>query len=80
MISKAAFQETSATERWINGIDSFDPASGIAIIRVAEADAPMGSKVINYAYSWREWNLLTNSEVRLLRVCEHPFEKYQKAE
>lgn len=77
-ISNAAFQGTNRTERWISGIDSFDPTSGVAIIRVAEADAPLNSKTINYVYSWREWNLLTNGEVRLLSICKTPFEKYQQ--
>ncbi|MGI8481198.1 MAG: hypothetical protein ACR2MF_03920 [Chthoniobacterales bacterium] len=76
VISKAAFQGTYPKERWVTGIDSFNPAKGVAIIRVAEADAPVNSKTINYIYSWREWNLLTNGEVRLLRICKTPFEKY----
>jgi hypothetical protein len=28
-------------------------------------------------YSWREWDLLASCEVRVLRVCEEPFEEYE---
>jgi|GEM_PF-2912934 len=78
IISKAAFQGTGPKERWISRIDSFDPASGIATIRVAEADSPINSKNILYVYSWREWSLLTNGEIQLLRICTNPFEQFQE--
>ena len=65
--------------RWVNDINSLNPNSGTAIIKVAEDSAPVtnGSTIaIACVYSWREWNLLTNGEVQLLRVCKDPFEKY----
>ncbi|HMC26328.1 MAG TPA: hypothetical protein VKM56_00900 [Verrucomicrobiae bacterium] len=77
-ISRAAFQGTRPRERWVSEIHSLDAAKGSCIIKVAEGDVPKGSSnVIRYIYSWREWSLLTNGEVRLLRVCANPFEKYQ---
>jgi hypothetical protein len=46
------------------------------IIKVAEGDAPTNAKSVSYAYPWRKWNLLTNAEIRLIRVCTDPFERY----
>jgi len=78
IISQAAFQGASPRRRWVSEVDSLDAAKGTCIIKVAEGDAPEGSSTaIRYIYSWREWSLLTNGEVRVLRVCASPFEKYQ---
>jgi hypothetical protein len=63
----------------VSDINSLNASSGTAIIQVCEDSAPVtkGNTVyIDCVYSWREWNLLTNGEVRLLRVCKEPFEKY----
>jgi hypothetical protein len=30
-------------------------------------------------YSWREWDIATNREVRLLKVCADPFEPFQRS-
>ena len=76
VVSEAAFQAGSPRERWVSQIHSLDAAKGTAIIKVAEGDAPIGSPSIRYVYSWREWSLLTNGEVRLIRTCADPFEKY----
>lgn len=75
-ISRTAFQAGTSRRRWVSEIASFDAGTGIAIIKVAEADAPMNAASISYAYSWREWNLFSNEEVRLLRICEDPLERY----
>jgi len=53
-----------------------DATKGTAIIKIAEGDVPEGSPSIRYVYSWREWSLLTNGEIRLIRTCADPFEKY----
>ena len=63
--------------RWAVERHSLDDAKGTAIIKVAEGDVPEGSLSIRYIYSWREWNLLTNGQVRLIRTCANPFEKYE---
>src|SRR2546430_3401083 len=76
VISQAAFQGASPRTRWVSQIHSLDPVRGTAIIKVGEGDVPAGSSSIRYIYSWREWSLLTNSEVRLIRTCADPFEKY----
>ena len=62
VISQSDFQAGSPRRRWIDGIHSLDATNGIAIIKVAEGDVPEGSPNIQYIYSWREWNLLTNGE------------------
>lgn len=76
VISSAAFQAGSPRRRWVSQIHSLDATKGIAIIKVAEGDVPEGSPSVHYIYSWREWSLLTNGEVRMIRTCINPFEKY----
>ena len=76
VISAAAFQVGSPRRRWVSQIHSLDAAKGTAIIKVAEGDVPEGSPSIHFIYSWREWSLLTNGEVRVIRTCADPFEKY----
>ena len=76
VISQAAFQGGSPRRRWVSEIHSLD-GNGTAIIKVAEGNVTEGSPNIRYIYTWREWNLLTNGELRVLRVCADPFEKYQ---
>jgi hypothetical protein len=79
VISQAAFQAGSARRRWVSDIDSLNSRNGTAVIKVGEESLPLtnGSRAtMNVVYSWREWSLLTNGEVRVLRVCKGPFEKY----
>ena len=76
VISQAAFQAGSPRRRWISEIYSLDPTNGTCIIKVAEGDAPEGAPSVRYVYSWREWSLLSNTEVRVVRVCASPFEAY----
>lgn len=79
IISRAAFQASRPRDRWVSDIHSLNSIDGTAIIKVAEESPPVtnGKTVISDTiYSWREWSLLTNGEVRVLRVCKEPFEKY----
>jgi len=78
VISEAASHCGRPRTRWVSHIHSLDAANGTAIIKVAEGDVPMASPStrIHFIYSWREWSLLTNGEVRLIRTCADPFEKY----
>jgi hypothetical protein len=79
VVSKAAFQFGTTRERWVNDIQSVEGSNGIAIIKVAEESAPISTgsnTTIFCVYSWREWNLVSNREIRTLRVCKDPFEKY----
>lgn len=77
IISQAAFQTGSPRTRWVSQIHSLDATKATATIMVAEGDAPAGSPTVNYIYSWREWSLLTNGEIRVVRVCNSPFETYE---
>lgn len=76
VISESAFQAGSSRKRWVSQIHSLDAAKGTAIMKVAEGDVPDGAPSVRYIYSWREWSLLNNSEVRMIRTCSDPFEKY----
>jgi len=72
VITRQDFQRGSDRRRWIAGIHSFDPVSGHAIIKVAEGNVAFGESDVTYMYSWREWDLLRNQEVRRLRACDAP--------
>lgn len=75
-IDAEEFQRSSQHLRWISEIESLDPNTGHAVIKVAEGDAPEGSKSVSYVYSWREWDLLENEEVRVVRTVQDPFEAF----
>ena len=75
-IDSNAFQKGSKRRRWIADIYSFKAPSGTAIIKVAEADTFMDSGHEVFTYSWREWSLITNLEIRTIRPCHDPFEGY----
>ena len=77
VITREAFQPPSRHRRWVANLHSFDPETGLATIQVAEGDAPVGARSVHYTYSWREWDLELNCEVRLLAVCESPFDPYE---
>ena len=79
VISQSAFQGASPQRRWVNEIAAFDSTTAIGAVKVGEESKPIrnGSSVsISVTYSWREWSLLTNGEVRVVRICKDPFEKY----
>ncbi len=76
VITRDDFQPPSKHRRWVSSLHSFDPDSGLAVIQVAEGDVPVGAPRVHYTYSWREWDLQHNREVRLLAVCKSPFDKY----
>jgi len=77
-ISQAAFQRDCPRRRWVSELYSFNPTNGAAVIKVAEGDKPEGAAAtIHYVYSWREWNLPSNVQVRVLKVCSDPFQKYE---
>jgi hypothetical protein len=61
-ITEAQFQAGTDRRRWLADLDSFDAQSGSVIARIAEGDAPEGSGTIHYKYSWRRWDLNSNTE------------------
>jgi ribosomal protein S18 acetylase RimI-like enzyme len=71
IITQADFQRTGQRSRWISGLHSFDPANGRAVIKVGE-EVPIGRDCKWAAYSWREWELVGNCEVRWLGIGETP--------
>ena len=79
VITEQQFQAGSTRARWVSDLDSFDPKSGNAIIKVAEGNAPTNAtnRSVHFIYSWREWNLLTNREVRFIKTCRDPFDKLE---
>jgi len=77
VITRDTFQPPSRHRRWVANLHSFDPETGRAIIQVAEGDAPVGAPDVHYIYSWREWDLEWNREVRLLALCKSPFDPYE---
>jgi hypothetical protein len=80
VITRTEFERGAEKERWVSELHSFDPASGTAIVKVGEMEVapekagPRGFR--RCLHSWREWSLLNNKEVRLLRRCEDPNESY----
>lgn len=80
VITQSEFQRGSDKQRWVSSLYSFDLATGHTIIKVGENEVPFAEgvpgKVVRCIYSWREWDLLTNREIRLLRICEDPSEPY----
>jgi hypothetical protein len=74
VITREQFQAGSNRRRWISALHSFDPATGHAIIKVAEGDTPIGARKTHFVYSWREWSIPENRELRYLHTCERPFD------
>jgi len=75
VITKADFNAGAINERWITELYSFDPLSGIAVIKVAEM-MPRNTNAGRVTYSWREWNMTNNRQVRIVRMCTEPFEPF----
>jgi hypothetical protein len=75
VITKADFEATSPRRPWVSDIYSIDPSAGSAIIKVAEETPPTNGASV-CIYSWREWSLTSNAEVRVIRVCKEPFEPF----
>ncbi|MDB5978586.1 MAG: hypothetical protein JWR07_5346 [Nevskia sp.] len=76
-ISAAEFEDGSVRARWVNGVHSFDPVLGHAVIRVAEADRPRPTPQLRLHYTWRRWDLLDNREVEKLQLCARPDSEYE---
>lgn len=75
-IRKSDFQRDTQQVRWIREIHCFDPDSGSATIKVAEERPPYSAGTIRVHYSWREWDLVRNKQIRIVQECESPFDKF----
>lgn len=78
VLTQTAFQKGTNHRRWVSTLHSLNAAKGSAILKVAEGDAPEDSPRVTYQYSWREWDIANNKEVRTIRVCSDPFEAFNK--
>ena len=78
VISAAEFQGGAERRRWVNGLHRLDPASGQALIRVAEADRPQPAPQARLHYTWRRWDLLNNREIEKLQLCGRPDADYEE--
>jgi hypothetical protein len=79
LISRRNFErDAPGGRRWVSEIHSIDPEKGRAIIMVAEEKPTDARGSTEGSYSWREWDLNKNEEVRLIRVCKDPGEPYVK--
>lgn len=76
LITQEQFQRGYPWERSVVDIYSINATNGTTIIKVFEDSTTTTNGVTNNGYTWREWNLISNREVRVLRVCTKPFEKY----
>jgi hypothetical protein len=59
--------EKDGTCRFVSDLHSFDARYGSAIIKFGEGYGSV-------TYSWREWDLWSNKEIRTIRVCESPLD------
>jgi hypothetical protein len=76
VITQEDFQR-GAAQRWVNELHSLDPSIGSAIIKVAEGQPPDERGGVSFEYFWREWDLLRNQQIRVLRDCDYPFAPLQ---
>jgi hypothetical protein len=80
LITREAFQAGRSLDRWVSRIGAFDPTNGRAVIKVAEESSTARTNStgvwVDTLYSWREWDLPSNREIRVVRVCKDPFEEY----
>ncbi len=74
VISQDDFQAEHKYRRWVSDLHSFSPVARCAVVQVAEGNRPPGSFSVSYVYSWRRWDLSSNRELAVLRVCKSPFE------
>ena len=75
VITREDFQRDTDRRRWVQTLDRFDLGTGYAIIQVGEGDVPRHERrPTHITYSWREWDIRNNRQVRLLRICDNPME------
>jgi hypothetical protein len=74
VITAADFQRGAGERRSVSALHSLDAARGLAVLQVGEEQPPDARGRVSVQYTWREWDLVHNREVRVLRVCQTPFE------
>jgi hypothetical protein len=76
-ISRDDFQKGCQRRRWVSKLQSFEPTTGRAILRIGEDGLLDAAGDTHVTYTWREWDVLKNQEVRVIRVCQDPFESFE---
>ena len=66
-------------ELWVADIGRFDSTTGNIIARFGQEKPGEGDYTKIVEYSWREWSLNQNKEVKFLYVCEDIFDKYDES-
>src|SRR5258707_15348245 len=73
VITRSDFEKSAEHRRWVIELHSFYSAKGHAIILVGE-EQPRVDGSAHVEFSWREWDLVNNRQIQVLRVCKSPFE------
>jgi hypothetical protein len=79
VISQADFQHGYDRRRWVSKLQSFDPSTGHAVLQIGEEGIPDATGALQVHYSWREWDVLNNQQLRMIRECDNPFESFEKS-
>ena len=90
-ITQQQFRARAARRRWVSELHSIDPRTGRAVVQVAEGNRPesllrllligafrssrRAPYSVTYKYSWRIWDLLSNTEIERLKDCETPHDR-----
>jgi hypothetical protein len=65
--------------RWVIQLRSIEPGNGMAILKVGRGIPPDSAGFTDVQYTWWEWDLFNNREVRVFRDCADPFESFEAA-
>ena len=79
VLNRKDFITNPNMELWVADIGKFDSVTGNIIARFGQEKPGEGDYTKTVEYSWREWNLNQNKEVRFLYVCEDIFDKYDES-
>ena len=75
------FQWQHPNRRWVADVYSLSPENGSAVLQVSEGNRPMypvyPGRGTTFYYSWRRWDLIKNAELKRLKDCDDPFDKYE---
>ena len=77
VITKDEFQVGDGTKRWVSELASLDPVEGTAILQVGHGDIPERTGRVTYNYSWWLWDLRANCGLKMLKICDDPFEPFE---
>jgi hypothetical protein len=75
VITRLDFEKGAERRRWVNKLHNFDSVKGRAVVRVGEEQPREADGSMQVEYSWREWDLVNNRQLQVLRVCNSPFEE-----